>query len=1590
MSSRVSSVADNLTPSASESGLAAPVSASQPTPAPVSAPGPAEQPSSPPVPLAGAKQPAFFVGIGSSAGGLEALTALLPGLPTGLGLRYVVVQHMSPTHRSMMAQLLGRTTAMEVLEVTNGCVPLPDKVYVTPPNNNVELREDGALYLLQPPNETVPKPSVNLFFTSMAQAVGDRAIGVVLSGTGSDGAVGLHAIKSAGGYSFAQEPGEAKYDGMVRSAIEAGGVDWVLPAEGIGAEVARIVQRQWVAQGLATTVEGVPPATLQALLHALYAQTRIDFTGYKEATLLRRIERRMISTGCLKLEQYVEHTRQNPKELHLLSQDMLISVTSFFRDRVAFDRLREELQRLLEHKATGEDFRVWVAGCASGEEAYSVAMMVHDLLLAHQQPLRVQIFATDIDESALVRARRGVYPASLMTDLQPSVLDRHFVPHADGFEVSKALRGMVMFARHNMVQDPPFVRLDLVSCRNVLIYLQNPLQERMMRTFIYALNPGGLLFLGRSEGIHSLEGSFEVISREAHLFKRVAGTAFMPRQHGREADNSPARAAGRVSHLGPEEWLTRAIAERFAPASVLVDEAGEVQHFKGDLEGLLTLPSGRPGFNLMSLVRRELRAELARLMRSALQAEPGPPVSDGLLAAQPVAGRWRINRSISKNRALRLSVQRLTVVPADVRAGAVARPKRVPASPQLLLVCFERRPLAEMMTATVAERDEVGSQAQTALEEELATTREHLYTVIEELETANEESQSLNEEIQTANEELQSTNEELEASNEELQASNEELTTVNEELQVKSLEWQALNSELEGIYASMDFPLLAFDENMVLRRINRAVFRQLGLDATWLGKPLGALPWPAGMPDLLPDFLEVQSQGLSRARQVLNMGARHWALRMMPRQASGGARGGVLLHLEDVTQMRESELSALRNAALLRELVERSAQLMCLCDPSGRLLVANPEFARCHGLDTAGAVGSLLSDLLPLTQARAFREAQIEAMRELKPMEREEQLVVDGLPRDLLASYYPLFDDAGAVTGVCYQAIDVTRRKQAERALLAANSAKLAAESLARTKGSFLANMSHEIRTPMNAVVGLSRMVLEGELPETARDQIGKVHEAALALTRVLDDVLDYSKMDAGEMRFELRPFNLHEVLLGVKNLFLANASQKGLQIHLDLPLGVPLGLVGDALRLSQVLNNLVSNALKFTQQGSIRIAAAPNGEADNGRCSLRFSVRDTGIGVAHAVRDALFDPFVQGDETVTRRFGGTGLGLAICRRLVDLMGGRIGVDSEPGQGSEFWFVVAFEVATDVVAPARPPSGSGLAASAASPSDKARAQTLLGKSLKQALGGGRFLLAEDNALNQIVGRAVLERMGLVVEVVEDGQQALDLINRHPVGHFQAVLMDMHMPVLDGLAATRRLRQTPQGQPLVVVALTAAALTEDRERCLQAGMDGHTAKPLVPEQLVDELLSIARQRRYGGGRVDPAGDSDDAPVAASARPSAGPPKVPGFDLRPLFERLQRNELLVWQLLEEFVAREGVTAAELEQLMREQKLDAARKRSHALMGSAVTIGATLVARTTAGLEAALGEGMATPSMLKSVSEALAASLASAQKVLANRKP
>jgi len=755
----------------------------------------------------------FIVGIGASAGGLEALSDLIRALPDDLGVPYIVVQHLSPTYRSMMVPLLARETGMLVKDVEDGEIPLPNVIYVTPANWNVILK-DGVMRLLVPGKTVLPKPSATVLFTSMAEDKGEDAIGVVLSGTGSDGSAGISAIKAVGGFTFAQDPEAAKYSGMPQAAISTGCVEWVLTCKGIAEEIAAIAR----AHGLIdrTPKQENSPATMKGLLQMVYKQSKIDFSGYKEATLSRRVERRMAANRLNNLAAYFDYCSKNPDELNKLSKDILISVTAFFRDRNSFEGLRKILEEIVADKQPGDEIRIWVPACATGEEAYSIGILLEDILGGKVGDYRIQIFATDIDMEAMGVARKGIYTETSLAEVGKETIARYFSKKADIYEIARPIRDMVVFARQDLVLDPPFLRLDLISCRNLLIYFQPLLQTRVLSIFHFALRPSAYLFLGKSESIVHQEHLFSPVSKEARIFKRVASKDQMIpiplySSANQDAREKPQITIAERSQRKPESRLQKALSEIYAPPSVLINKDMDVIEVHGDMQSYLHFPSGKLEMNLAQLLRREWRTEVQTLVHHAE------------LKHTSAVGRIRP----IKNRAGH-SIQ-IEVHPVPSRDDQ-----------KLFLVSF----IALATQAGEIHAPEQQPVNNSELEDELIATREHLQTVIEELETSNEELQALNEEMQAANEELQSSNEELEASNEELQSTNEELTTVNQELIVKGGELGLLNTELENLQNSTGFALVLLDQELRLQRYNKEAASLFSFSVHTIGKQVTSLALP--------------------------------------------------------------------------------------------------------------------------------------------------------------------------------------------------------------------------------------------------------------------------------------------------------------------------------------------------------------------------------------------------------------------------------------------------------------------------------------------------------------------------------------------------------------------------------------------------------------------------------------------------------------------------------------------------------------------------------------------------------------------------
>lgn len=756
-----------------------------------------------------------IVGIGASAGGLEALEALTSRL-TADGMSFVILQHLAPGHESALANILARGTAMKVVTIRDGMPLEVDHIYVAPPNVDVALHQGVLCLIAQSADRRGPRLSIDAFLRSLAADQGARAIGVILSGAGTDGTLGLKAINEAGGITFVQEPSTAGQPSMPQSAVDAGCADFCLSPAEIADELMRLSKHPYVAAARPAKVfdDGVR-THLFILLRTAFG---VDFGAYKLPTLERRIQRRMALHKLDHLADYVKYVQSNVAELNVLYSDLLIGVTGFFRDQEPFETLKTLVfPRLVENRNPDVPIRIWVAGCATGEEAFSLAICLLEFLGERAPNYSIQIFATDVEEQSLTRARLAVYPQNIALDVSPERLQRFFTHSDKGYQVHRAVRDMVVFARHNLTRDPPFSRIDLVSCRNVLIYLQPQLQKKVLRFFHYSLNPNGFLFLGTSETVGDGSDLFSLIDRKAKLYSKKESArattfeySFGARVDPEVAVVSPAERRPAISVL---QLADRKVLEQYGPPGVVVNEAFDILQYRGKTGRFFEPSPGIATVNLLKLARPELLPELRAALQKALAgnvrviSNPIRPWHDGGFVA------------------LRLDV---TPLPDPGASG------------KTFLVLFNERDEA---------RPEPAAPAETApndprlgeLERELVATKEYLQTTVENFQAANEELQSSNEELQSANEELQSTNEELETSKEELQSTNEELVTLNEELHNRMAQLNLISDDLQNVFATTTMALVLVGMDLRIRRFSTAAERLLNLIPGDVGRPLAYL-----------------------------------------------------------------------------------------------------------------------------------------------------------------------------------------------------------------------------------------------------------------------------------------------------------------------------------------------------------------------------------------------------------------------------------------------------------------------------------------------------------------------------------------------------------------------------------------------------------------------------------------------------------------------------------------------------------------------------------------------------------------------------
>ncbi len=1422
-----------------------------------------------------------------------------------------------------LADALKPDSGLRIITPAEGAKVVERGVYLLDPDSHFMISKGRFRQLAGDENESTGDDSlapVDRFFQTLAGDQRQRTVGIILSGSGSDGTLGLKAISDAGGMTMVQCADTAQFEAMPRSARDTGIADHVMPAEEIGLELiayARHCQAQ--AGGDESSTAAQIKAAIPSIARILQQHTGHNFQHYKPQTLTRRIQRHMNVLHLDDVGEYRSVLLSDAEQVHVLFRDLLIGVTAFFRDEDVFDTLmRKSFGNLLDGKGAGDTVRIWVAGCSTGQEAYTLAMLISEYLDDSEDQPRIKIFASDIDEQALATARHGSYPQGIEKEVSAERLQRFFRKSGRRYIVNDRLREMCLFSSHNVIADPPFSRLDLISCRNLLIYLGAHLQEKLIPVFHYALKPGGYLLLGSSENLQSHKDLFKPVHERHRLSRRrevsQALHSMPDPQGGRDLAAASVPATPDLGTIAQ-----RIIMDEFTPQWAIVNDDFQVLELSADVSRYLQMGAGSFQNNIIRLAKDSLQPGLRSSLRQARESRE-KIVHDRMLL--------RVKNSL---RRVTLTVQPMPALGTDE---------------ELLMVIFQ-----ESEVPVTADREPLLPDTQgnlrhsqsmiVKLEQELSTTQADLERTVQDLEAANEELKSSNEELLSINEELHSSNEELETSKEEIESSHRSLERANDDLENLLTSSQMATLFLDDdhcikrftpaircIYNLIDtdigrsidhathnarhMPALphrqdlgeGVDEVEVHTRDGRCFLRRVlpyvrtdnlpsGIVVTYtditqsmaaeqftrnvidslrsfvgvcstdgillqanesalsaagvvsesvIGKPFRETPWWADKPEsqaLLDAAIERAAAG-EGSRFDVEINLRDGEIgtvdfQIEPMHGADGTVTHLLPSAIDVTHRRQMEvaleLAELKSRSLLQEIedIYNSAPIgLCVLNRELRWTRINEHLADINGLSVAEHIGKSIDEVLPeiaeqavpllqeiLETGKAIHNIPLSGMTPAQP----------GVERHWVESMIPVRDQNDKVVGINIVAEEVTYQRQSEERLkalkLQADEAREQAENASRFKSEFLANMSHEIRTPMTAILGYADL-LESHLDDPDNLQsVRTIKRNGRFLINLINDILDLSKIESGKLELELVPVSPVEIIEQTLDMMQLQADRKQLELGVDYLSKLPVTLETDPTRLRQILVNLTGNAVKFTETGGVTLRIDYQSDPQP---SVLFHVIDTGIGMTESQQSEVFAAFRQADSSISRRFGGSGLGLAISQRLAASLGGGISVESQPGKGSTLTLTLPAGNADDIVL--------------ATPAKRVISDSA--EPLQTPDLPYRLLAVDDRRDVLHVVQHILEDAGARVSTASGAADAFEKVRQAEAkGHgFEAIVLDMQMPEINGYDAAATLRK--QGFKPPIVALTANAMKGEREKCLKAGCTDYLTKPIDKHLLIESL------------------------------------------------------------------------------------------------------------------------------------------------------
>jgi len=1363
-------------------------------------------------------QPSSFpiVGIGASAGGLEAAGDLLAHLPIDTGLAFILIQHLDPTHESLSAEILSRKTKIPVAEVKDDTNIKSNFIYVMPPNRDLAII-NGRLKLC-PRSEGLGHMPIDLFFKSLAEDQGSNAIGVILSGTASDGTLGLESIKAEGGLTIAQEPSSAEYDGMPRSAISSGVVDLVQTPMGIAKELKRISKHAYTSLSN-TTLEhqrwNEHDESLNKIFSILKTETHIDFSHYKSNTIQRRISRRLLVLDIQNLESYSKFLETHPAEVKALFADILIHVTSFFREPKTFEAFKNQiLPQYIKNRDPKLPFRIWVAGCSTGEEAYSIAITFLEFRETSGLRINLNIFASDISEFVLQKARKGFYPKSIKNEISKERLQKFFEKTDDGYKITKRVRDICIFSRHDLIKDPPFAKLDMIICRNLLIYFSAPLQKHVFPIFHYALNPSGILWLGSAESVGEFSNLFSHESKTGKFYFKK--NIKLPSKFKIPISRFPVDAPGTRprsteitrSTLDAEQELDKVASSQYVPPGVLINDNMDILHARGRTDPYLALAPGQPNFNLLKMVHPELIAELRSIIIEA--RKKGTSVKREHLSLQ------------EKKRTLFFNVN---VVPISLQTS----------KEHYFSIFFEEIRQPKKQSATpVLKTNQQNKKNQDFMEMERKVSASHEYqqTLIEQFATAQEELTTSNEELQSTNEELQSTNEELETAKEELQSINEELSTVNEELNIRNEQLKKAHDDSATILKKIPIPLITVDSNKKVITANEPFYEKFQVAASEtegrLFSELGDGNW--NIPVLLHMVESVLYQGTEFKNYEVEyafprIGYKTMILNAKKVRLPGSGTDAALIAIEDFTERKRTEQKLKFAEDRYRRLLTSAHEGILIVDSRSTIDFVNNKVEELFGYNKGELLGKSIDILIPDTLKKKHVEYHSQYMSQPKLREMGSGINLYGKRKD--GSKFPVDISLNPVKSgnetfvtaiIRDSSVRLKQEQETARVLEVETKAREASEKANRSKDEFVATLSHELRTPLSSILSWAQLIQSGKLDaEKTKRGITTIEQSAKAQSQLIDDLLDISRIQTGKLNLAIQKVDPSKVIDAAIDSTRSLAASKSIQIETNID-PMALSLDADPTRLQQIFWNLITNAIKFSPQGGKIWIGVKHTEQHSIR-NIQIQVRDNGKGIKKELIPIIFERFTQIDSSSTRAYGGLGLGLAIVRKLVEMHEGFIEVES-PGIGKGSTFTIVLPEKSKV--------------KYAAPEDEIVAD------LEITLTGSKVLLVDDEPNAREVFGVMIQSFGAEVRTASSVNEALSVLDKF---NPDILISDIAMPGEDGYNLISKVRAMKSNLAQIpALALTAYATEEDIQRIHLAGFQSHVGKPVDRCKLA---LAIAR-------------------------------------------------------------------------------------------------------------------------------------------------